>query len=304
MYGIENLHLQTVELWSNTHNQDKMPPRPEKSLLEEDVDAMSVSAHDDTSSSDSDEDSVLEVRKFVPQDKDSDEEDLERFVLGDTENFREQLRKDFDFGDAELDSGDAEHDGTGHEELDDSQLFFFDAPPAGPKDLALGPAKEVAPAPADEKDPPAWHDSDDERLTVSLATATQLRKLRLSEDDDVITGTEYTRRLRQQFKRLNPLPNWAKASEERPVKRRRRSSAASGGSGASELSESDEEDDGDLSALPLDSFLRDASSLKGASTRAKTLRPEVIDIQRSRDMADSHKVRKRMMTLLWFDRNI
>ncbi|KAK6865978.1 U3 small nucleolar RNA-associated protein [Apiospora arundinis] len=266
-----------------------MPPPQKKSLPEEDVDAMSVSADDDTSSSDSGEDSVHEERKFVPNDKDSDEEDLERFVLGDTENFREQLRKDFDFDEAELDSGDAEHDGTGHEELDDAQLFFFDAPPAGPKDLVTAPAKEVAAAPVDEKDPPAWHDSDDERLTVSLATATQLRKLRLGEDDDVITGTEYTQRLRQQFLRLNPLPNWAKASEERPAKRRRRSSAASDDSENSELGESDGEDDGDLSALPLDRFLRDASSLKGPSTRAKILRPEVIDIQRSRDMADSHK---------------
>lgn len=263
-----------------------------KSLPGEDVDVMSVSSHNDTSSSDSGEDSASEDRQFVPKDKDSDEEDLERFVLGDTENFREQLRKDFDFDDAELELGDAAQDGTGHEELDDAQLFFFDAPPAGPKDLVLAPPKEVAPAPADDKDPHAWHDDDDEQLTVSLATATQLRKLRLSEDDDVITGTEYTRRLRQQFLRLNPLPNWAKASEERPSKRRRRSSAASDDSDASELGESDEED-GDLSALPLNRFLCDASSLKGASTRAKTLRPEVIDIQRSRDMADSHKVRNR-----------
>lgn len=45
---------------------------------------------------------------------------------------------------------------------------------------------------------PAWHDSDDEKLLVSLATNNRLRKLRRTEDEDVITGKEYMRRLRQQ----------------------------------------------------------------------------------------------------------
>ena len=57
---------------------------------------------------------------------------------------------------------------------------------------------------ADEEDSqgvsnvPAWHDSDDERILVSLASNNRLRKLRRTEDEDIINGKEYSRRLRQQ----------------------------------------------------------------------------------------------------------
>lgn len=46
---------------------------------------------------------------------------------------------------------------------------------------------------------PAWEDSDDERLTISLASRNQRRKLRDTEIDDVVSGTEYSRRLRRQY---------------------------------------------------------------------------------------------------------
>lgn len=45
----------------------------------------------------------------------------------------------------------------------------------------------------------AWEDSDDERLTISLASYGQRRKLRDTEIDDVVSGTEYSRRLRRQY---------------------------------------------------------------------------------------------------------
>lgn len=62
----------------------------------------------------------------------------------------------------------------------------------------------------DATNAPAWQDSDDEKLMVSLASDHRLRKLRRTEDEDVITGKEYARRLRQQFEKLNPAPEWAK----------------------------------------------------------------------------------------------
>jgi U3 small nucleolar RNA-associated protein 18 len=46
--------------------------------------------------------------------------------------------------------------------------------------------------------PAAWVDSDDERIFVSLASSNRLRKLRRAEDEDVISGKEYARRLRAQ----------------------------------------------------------------------------------------------------------
>lgn len=51
----------------------------------------------------------------------------------------------------------------------------------------------------DNSHAPVWVDSDDERLTISLASYNQRRKLRDTEVDDVVSGTEYSRRLRRQY---------------------------------------------------------------------------------------------------------
>lgn len=225
---------------------------------------------------------------------DSDEEELERLVLGNKAGFRANLFRnaadsddDEALKDLRLDD-DGQAPGTaGHEDLDDSALFMFDtgSVPADGKQLA-GTVTKVA---RDDGPTPAWVDSDDERLAVSLAGVKQLRKLRESEADDLVNGTEYTKRLRQHYLRLNPLPSWAKDSSERKTKRRR-SSAASSGSGSSSGSElSDDEED--ISALPLERFLRDAGALQGEGARRKKrkFRPEVIDIQRTRDIPDAHK---------------
>lgn len=64
-----------------------------------------------------------------------------------------------------------------------------------------------------------WYDSDDETLTISLTTTNRLRKLRRTEDEDTVSGKVYTRRLRQQFERIYPVPEWAN-----PVTKPRRNS--------------------------------------------------------------------------------
>ncbi|KAI0135453.1 Indigoidine synthase A like protein-domain-containing protein [Daldinia grandis] len=253
------------------------------------------SSNQEESDFDSDEEIALQTRQAQVIDKDSDEEELERFVLGDTANFRENLfRDELRVDDAgNIFGGLAEKEGddleTGLEDVDDADLFTFDiggAIPSGDKAAvvpSVSKSQEIQ-----EKNRPAWEDSDDEKLTISLADVSQLRKLRISEAEDVISGTEYTRRLRQQYLRLNPLPGWAREAEERPAKRRRRSSAAASDSSISD-DEANEGDD-EASALPLEKFLRDASALKDKTTqKAKKLRPEVIDIQRSRDIPDTHK---------------
>lgn len=50
-----------------------------------------------------------------------------------------------------------------------------------------------------KRDPPAWQDSDDERLKISLMAIPRLRKLRQYEGEDVISGRDYVRRLRKQY---------------------------------------------------------------------------------------------------------
>lgn len=216
-------------------------------------------------------------------DKDSDEEELERLVLGNKASFRENLFKGED-DDALGADGEAARLSDGDagelEDVADQDLFTFDTGTSGVAAAIPKPTQTAEKTPTG--DAPAWEDSDDERLAVSLAGATRLRKLRISEAEDVVSGTEYSRRLRQQYLRLNPMPDWSKTSEGRPSKRRRRSSAASDSSGASSGS------DADIEAQPLRSFLRNANKLS-AGTQKRRLRPEVIDIQRTREIPDRHK---------------
>lgn len=215
--------------------------------------------------------------------KDSDEEELERLVLGNAAGFRTNLFKN-DVKDSFGGLGDGmDMDDTGDlEEVEDNDLFMLDTATTGAK----GP---VTSAPKIDNDPnaPVWVDSDDERLAISLAGTTRLRKLRLTEAEDLVSGTEYCRRLRQQYVRLNPAPAWAREAEGRPSKRRRSSARDSDSSN----SDSDGGDD-EFSAAPLDKFLRNANSLGGvggASNKSRRLRPEVIDIQRTREIPDKHK---------------
>lgn len=135
---------------------------------------------------------------------------------------------------------------------------------------------------------PAWVDSDDERMVISLASNPRLRKLRVSEAEDLVNGKEYTKRLRRQFERLNPIPDWANPSvTNRPSKRRRTSRDAD----SSDISSSGDEmavDDDDLSVQPLAKLLQNADSLTQTTSPnpsgRKRLRPEVIDIQRTKDV--------------------
>ncbi|KAB5580829.1 WD40-repeat-containing domain protein [Coniochaeta sp. 2T2.1] len=262
-----------------THDQDDMSDNPFDDFEED-------------ASTSGEEDAVQAKNPTAFADKDSDEEALERLVLGGRAAFREHLFKDdFDTTFGTLKDNTAlevvdKTGGSGLEDVQDHALFFIDTPaPTGDKELATTTTK-------DDKEPvdvPAWEDSDDERLTVSLAGVSQLRKLRISEREDVVSGTEYTRRLRQQYLRLYPHPTWAQEAEGRltNTKRIRRLSASSF---TSDSGDSEDEEDFDTSAPPLEKFLRDVNSFNGDDSRKRRkLRPETIDIQRTRDIPDTHK---------------
>ena len=262
---------------------------------QDDVSDEAVSENEDVFSQSEDDDEVMTPKARLPavDEKDSDEEELERLVLGNRAGFRANLFKDdgsFEDGnllqDLQLEEAAVTKE-AGLEDVDDSALFFIDtaAQPQGESQLVKAKTAAVTGRTTDG-DAPAWYDSDDERLSISLAGHSRLRKLRETEADDVVSGEEYSRRLRQQYLRLNPLPAWARDSNRAQTKRRR-SSASS----ASSVDSDEASDDGsDLSALPLESFLRDVRQMAGAGPRKKRkLRPEVIDIQRTRDIPDSHK---------------
>jgi WD40 repeat protein len=243
---------------------------------------------DPSSSSSSEGESQFESEDEAPQkkptialyDKDSDEEELERLVLGNKAGFRAQLFKDDGLFDSTWDVEGkelqlAEQDPE-LEDIEDADLFMFDT------GAAPGTAQITKAAKSTDGNAPVWEDSDDDRLAISLAGATRLRKLRQTEAEDLVSGTEYSRRLRQQYLRLNPLPAWAREADGRPSKRRRSSAASD--------SSADDDSDSEISAQPLEKFLRDVNSLAGAgSTKKRRLRPEVIDIQRTREIPDKHK---------------
>lgn len=151
--------------------------------------------------------------------------------------------------------------------------------------------------------PPAWVDSDDERMMISLASSPRLRKLRVNEAEDLVNGKEYTKRLRRQFERLNPIPDWANPSTtKRPRKPRRTSVDADSSEGGSSGDETAIDDD-DLSVQPLAKLIQNADSLTHTTSTAlsgrKRLRPEVIDIQRTKDVGGIQPVRSYVLLLVF-----
>lgn len=252
---------------------------------------------DDEEAEDSDAASVeikiqeKKSERVVPP-KDAEEEELERLIFGDSAGFKEGL-DNFSIGRTAGMYGDApdeeREEGSDLDDVADDNLFFFDtgpeAAPAG--SVALTKADESE----DEEDQPAWDDSDDERLVLSLASVPQLRKLRETAEDDMVNGKEYARRLRKQYERLYPAPEWA-AHAAGKAKKRRRTMDDDEESG--EESASDMDVDDDLSTQPLARLLKDADILSrnaasGPAKRRK-LQPGTIDIQRLKDVSKAGPV--------------
>ena len=130
--------------------------------------------------------------------------------------------------------------------------------------------------------PAVWHDSDDERLTISLASHQRLRKLRVAESEDVISGKEYIRRLRRQYQQLHPTPEWA--NPELSVARNE-----------SDSDDMDTDDEGPSSAQPLAKLLQGITDLTKLedNTHAggkRKLRQEMLDIQRLKDVGKDQPV--------------
>lgn len=218
--------------------------------------------------------------------KDAEEEELERMIFGDSAGFREGL-EDFSLDPTTGQYGDEpdedQDEAAGLEGVADQDLFFFDTgPPVAAKEAV---ASAVTDKSEDEHDKPAWEDSDDERLVVSLASVPQLRKLRETAEDDVVNGKEYSRRLRKQYERLYPTPNWALQATGNAKKKRRRTMDEDE---SGEESASDMDVDGeDLTTQPLAKLLKDADILSRASSgsvKRRKLQPGTVDIQRLKDV--------------------
>lgn len=91
------------------------------------------------------------------------------------------------------------------------------------------------------------------------------------------------------------MPQWANPSANKHVKKKRRRSSAADDSSGEETSSADEMDmdDEPLRAQPLAKLLRDVEGLmKSANTthKRRKLRPEVLDIQRMKDISGTQPV--------------
>ncbi|KAF2878086.1 WD40-repeat-containing domain protein [Massariosphaeria phaeospora] len=220
--------------------------------------------------------------------KDTEEEELERMVFGDSAGFRDGIDTfSLDPSAAEIDdlSDEEDDEEADLENIADQDLFFFDSGPVPAPGSSLAVGKK-AEADKDE-DKPAWEDSDDERLVFSLASVSQLRKLRETEEDDVVNGKEYVRRLRTLHSRLNGTPDWATYATGKSKKKRRRT-MEDGDSTEESASDMDVDDEDDLSTQPLARLLKDADILSKASrnpAKRRKLQFGTIDIQRLKDVA-------------------
>ncbi|KAL1961835.1 hypothetical protein VTN77DRAFT_1004 [Rasamsonia byssochlamydoides] len=254
--------------------------------------------HEEEDDFDRDQDHNEPSDEEVPE-KDETEKRLEKLLFGDDEGFHEALKshRRRQSTDIAMRSGDedASEDDEGAEDdqdmddVADADLFFLDSGTAE----TPGAVVPAAATPSDEEETDefgqaVWVDSDDERLTVSLAGNQRLRKLRVTESEDLISGKEYIRRLRRQYLRLHPTPEWA--NPERNVKRRKR--AGSMGSidsdEVSSVDEMDTDDESEMSTQPLAKLLQGASDLlkleRNKTGEKRRLRQEVIEIQRLKDV--------------------
>ncbi|KAK6544127.1 hypothetical protein TWF694_000835 [Orbilia ellipsospora] len=232
--------------------------------------------------------------------KDAAEEELEKLVFGDLAGFQAGLHADREEDYSSEDEGGVQlsfNRALGDvQQMEDDQLFFVDSGSTKPTGLIQTSTTDIVPTGDSDSDSdadanrPAWEDSDDERLTISLSSNPRLRKLRTTELDDVITGSEYTKRLRLQYERINPIPVWSlpQKDEERP-KKSRRTSKLSPSSDAS--SDEDEVMDIDLPTNNSLATLLQSSSTYTKHSKAGKLAPETLDISRLRDanyLAPSH----------------
>ncbi|KAL3457714.1 WD40-repeat-containing domain protein [Aspergillus heterothallicus] len=230
----------------------------------------------------------------VVLEKDDAERKLESLLFG-GEDFQSALKTGQDANElalANVSDESADEAGEGDEDedlenIDDADLFFLDSG-AGPVSTELDESL-ISPADAEDDDddeldelPAVWHDSDDERIAISLAGNNKLRKLRIAESEDVISGKEYIRRLRRQYLQLHPTPDWAspKANKEADE----------------EEDDSDRPDDMDTddeeaqSTQPLAKLLQGLDFTKieteGPTGGRPNLRKDVIGIQRLKDVGN------------------
>ncbi|CAG8441103.1 3850_t:CDS:2 [Acaulospora morrowiae] len=97
----------------------------------------------------------------------------------------------------------------------------------------------------------AWHDSDDEKVYVSLKSKNMLKKLRKTEEENVIPGDQYEMRLRHQFEKIYPVPKWATKSQKRKRKQESDSDDSTGEESSGEEASGGKHDGGGQDSMQI-----------------------------------------------------
>ena len=182
-------------------------------------------------------------------------------------------------GSSDDENEDVEEDGLDVSGLRNEDLFFVDETGSntGLEDILAQDGENVdGSAAAGYK--VAWHDSDDEHIVVSLESVAHLRKLRRTEEEDRVNGKIYQNRLRQQYLKANPAPDWAVLPHLRKQKTNR--------SRQRSLSSSDDDEEkftGEVVADPLDLLIKSATTYYSANPNRRHIEPGFIDIARMND---------------------
>lgn len=116
---------------------------------------------------------------------------------------------------------------------------------------------------------------------MSLTETKRSRKLRDDLTEDVVSGSRYESKLRREFERIQPVPEWASKAKSRVKAKRRRSSNA-------------EDDD---SADGLDNLLSTADGILKAKEKDTPLQKGVLTIERLRDANISAKAQGQLKAL-------
>jgi U3 small nucleolar RNA-associated protein 18 len=121
-----------------------------------------------------------------------------------------------------------------------------------------------------------WADADDETHSVSLASVNRFRKVRTTEDEDVVSGKEFNRRMRKQFKSINQDAAWAELPADAAA------AAAAAEAGAATGAEAADATDAASAAALTRSLLSTSAALTHNTRRGLDAKDELASLPQGR----------------------
>lgn len=161
---------------------------------------------------------------------------------------------------------------------DEEQQQDEDDDEAGPGPGSMHLQQQEAAGKGRKRRAPAWVDAADKDVTVQVASAPRLRKLRQSKGQTELTGADYEAALRRQHCVLHPRTTWAMSAKQQ-WQSKKAGAAAADASAIDEFEEPDEE--------TAEKLLMSGSGLLlgggAAGGRGGLLAPGALELSRLRD---------------------